>query len=457
LNKINVFYELPCLTEHSSLLSGEYLVKTWFRKADKRHIPDYLVNFINYNKRNFDFLGVVPYITGSSINTSLFFRSSNFVGAIPLRSPETGLQIGDFVVSPRFSNPDRYSEHIQILNYLKSDIQIERQDSIPLRSGVVFQPPFYLEACYFIDSLAELINHDWVKFSRQEKTTIEPLGQINWNKYLQNEYKVENRLRYPVTKNILIEDHKEYRELKYVFELCKKEIYSSRTPFQIKSKTKSQINIIDERLLNIGIDPTNRISIHSYDSVFAKNAKSHANNILNANFVDCTAWRVDFNEIFERYTQRILFEVAKEIGWELLSNYKIHKVKGNYFSWSLNYLEPDFLIRKDRLSIFGDAKYKSHLFNKFDTSEQLKSDFRNDLHQILCYSSFSNLTNKVSFLCYPTKIFEITNLEYQNGINGSSGKVYLIGIPLNLDHFAQAKTEIKNLCFVIESELSSNK
>ncbi len=100
---LDVFCEIPCLTEHSSLLNGISLQKKWFNKADKRIIGQYLQKFIDYNSLLYKFLGVQPFIVGTDQNTSLAFRSSGFIGTIPLRASDTGKQIGDFVVIPRFT------------------------------------------------------------------------------------------------------------------------------------------------------------------------------------------------------------------------------------------------------------------------------------------------------------------------------------------------------------------
>jgi hypothetical protein len=150
---LDVFCEIPCLTEQSKQLSGGALQKRWFKSADKRIIGQYLQKFIDYNFEQFKFLGVQPYIIGSDQSTALTFRSSGFIGSIPLRASDTGKQIGDFVVMPRFTGPDRFEDYIEILNLLGTDISPEVIDSLPLASGKNFRPPLYLEAVKFIAAL----------------------------------------------------------------------------------------------------------------------------------------------------------------------------------------------------------------------------------------------------------------------------------------------------------------
>lgn len=121
-NSLDIFCEIPCLTEQSRLLRGIALQKQWFKSADKRVIGQYLQKFISYNYESFDFIGATPQIIGSDQNVSIAFRTSNYVGTVPLRSPDTGKQIGDFVVVPRYGEKDRYEDYIEILNLLGNEI-----------------------------------------------------------------------------------------------------------------------------------------------------------------------------------------------------------------------------------------------------------------------------------------------------------------------------------------------
>lgn len=440
MNKpLDVFFEIPCLTEKSTLLNGLVLQKKWFKLADKRIIGQYLQKFINYNSDNFSFLGVQPFIIGTDQNTSLGFRTSEFIGTIPLRASDTGTQIGDFVVMPRFTGRDRFEDYIEILNLLGSEISPQVIDSLPLASGKNFRPPLYLEAVKFIDSLEVLIQRPWRKFDNIEKITSQPTGQVNWSKYINEEYKVENRLKFPTRKNILTEFHKEYSEIRYVFDLCKLELLSSNTPQRIKSSIRNRLSFIDEKLYLHKPISTNNIIIKSADNLKIKNCKNQANRILNFNFIDSTAWRVDFSDVFEKFVQYIFKEISKETGGHLFSNYKFHSKTSNRYSWELKHIEPDAIYQKENLIVFIDAKYKSNLYNKFDKSENLKDVHRHDLHQIMAYSSFSKTDNKYGFLCYPSDKVEIKKITYKNNINQSTNNIFICGIPLKKEFVLEVK------------------
>lgn len=441
---LDVFFEMPCLTEQSKQLGGVALQKKWFKSADKRIIAQYLQKFIAYNAEQFKFLGVQPYIIGSDQTTSLAFRSSGFVGSIPLRASDTGKQIGDFVVMPRFTGRDRFEDYIEILNLLGTEISPEVIDSLPLVSGKNFRPPLYLEAVKFIKSLEMLTLRPWRKFDNVEKVSHQPAGQVNWKKYINNEFKVENRLQFPVRSNVLSEFHREYAEIRYVFDICKSELLSANTPQRIKNTLRNRLSFLDERLYHHKPKSTNNITIRFSDQPTVKACKEQANRILNFNLVDSTAWRVDFSDVFEKFVQYIFKEAAKETGGRVYANFKFRSRTSKDYAWELKHVEPDAIFQKENLLVFIDAKYKSNLYNKFDQSEILKEEHRRDLHQIMAYSSFSRTDTKYGFLCYPSDQIEIKSIRYRNGINETTMTIIILGVPLRKDSINETKRLLIN-------------
>lgn len=451
---LDVFCEIPCLTENSIKLSGILLQKKWFKSADKRIIGQYLQKFIDYNSEQFSFLGVHPYIIGSDQSTALSFHSSSFIGCIPLRASDTGKQIGDFVVMPRFTGRDRFEDYIEILNLLGTEISPEVIDSLPLASGKNFRPPLYLEAVKFIASLEKLTMKPWRKFDNVEKISNQPTGQVNWNKYINSEYKVENRLKFPVRTNVLSEFHSEYAEIRYVFDICKIELLSSNTPQRIKNTLRNRLNFLEERLYHHKPKTTNKIIVRFSESPAVKNCKNQANKILNFNLVDSTAWRVDFSDVFEKFIQHIFREAAKEIGGRLYSNFKFHSKTEKHYSWELKHIEPDAIFQKENLLVFIDAKYKSNLYNKFDQSEILKEDHRHDLHQIMAYSSFSKSNFKYGFLCYPSNRVELKTIHFKNGINEATNSIIILGVLLIKSSINETKELLIKKLNEIEREVT---
>jgi len=450
---LDIFCEVPCLTEFSSQMDGLALQKKWFKKADKRIVGQYLQKFIQYNIGLFKFLEVQPFIQGADRNTSLVFKTSSFIGSIPLRASDTGKQIGDFVVSPRFIGKDRFEDYIEILNLLGTGISPEVVDSLPLASGRNFRPPLYLEAVKFINVLEKLVLTTWIKFDNIEQVSQQPTGQVNWTKYAISEYKTENRLRFPVRQNILNEFHSEYAEIRYVFDLCKLELLSSNTPQRIKNSIKNKIIFLEEKLYFHKPKAIKQIYIRATDNPIVRNCKEQANKIIDFKLVDSTAWRVDFSDVFEKLVQYIFKEASKETGGRLYSNIRFHSRTERRYSWELKHIEPDAVYQRENLLVFIDAKYKSNLYNKFNPSEKLKEDHRHDLHQIMAYSSFGSTDHKYGILCYPSNKVEFKITKYKNGINEVENSIIILGIPLKKENIIEAKTVLINELNQLETQL----
>jgi hypothetical protein len=446
IKNIEVFKEVPCLTEFSSQIKWREIQKKWHGSAgrDKFSSPQQAQKFVSLNKDNFEFLGVTPIINDTDQNTSISFKTSSFIGSIPLRAADTGKQIGDFVVMPRYTGRDRFEDYIEILNILGGEISPKSIDSLPLASGKNFRPPLYLEAVKYIAALEDLLQRPWRKFDNIELISDQPVGHINWTKYISREYKVENRLKFPVRANILSEFHKEYSEIRYVFNICKSELISANTPQRIKNTIRNKISFLEEKLYHHKPLLTNKISIKFSDRPSIKSCKEQANKILNFKLVESTAWRVDFTDVFEKFIQHIFKEVANESGGRIYTNYKFHSRTKKHFAWELKHIEPDAIYQKENILVFIDAKYKSNLYNKFDQSEKLKEDHRHDLHQIMAYTSFSKTDFKYGFLCYPSDKLELKKIKYKNGINEVTNTVIVMGIPLKKDSINEAKRLLTN-------------
>lgn len=426
----DVFYEFACLEERTPSLDGLSLLKKWFKGSDRRHLADALQKLITYNREMFDFLGVQASLLNTDHRASLVLRSSQYVGTVPLRAPDTGKQMGDLVVSPRYLGRDRFEEYIEILDLHGEGISPDFVDSLPLVSGRNFRPPLYLEAVKFVASMERLVRDQWRKFNVVEKMETEPTGQVNWQKYSLHLADPARRLMFPSRKNVLSEIHNEYAQLRYVFDICYGELRSARTPYRVKIGLYARLEYLKNKLYFHKPKYSDMIPVRSADKPTVRECKVQANRILQKDFIQSTAWRIDFNDVFEKFVQHIFRQLSRSIGGRLLSNPRIRSRSEKYFAWELRELEPDAVFQAGEFAAFVDAKYKSHMFNKFESSELLKDDFRRDLHQVLAYTSFSGESSKIGVLCYPSNQVETKMTDIRSPLNDASNRLLIVGIPL---------------------------
>ena len=442
----SIFFEMSSLTEWSTQLDLHYL-KKWFKNLEKRYFNETLQKFTVYNNDLFQFIGVKPWIDGSGVNSSLRFSSSQYIGAIPLRSPMNGLQIGDFIVKPRFTTgeEDLFS-YGELISLLEAIISPEFTYSIPLKSRNSVKPPLYIQASKYIQILYKVIfSSDWVRFQNRLHLLKEPKSEIAWNKYIEKEYDPYRKLIFPCRENFLTQQHKEFFEIIFVYQLARKEVLSSHTPIQIRIQLDPIIATIDKKLTGFTSVETNFIKIHQFDFPVIKQLKEHANLFLTNNFQEITGWRIDLSLLYERFIQYLFSLVSLEINIIQINNHKIIGSGSNLPDWNLRYLEPDILLIGSNYTIVIDAKYKSHYFNMNQSSEFLHEEHRKDLHQIFAYGSFVQKRNKCLMICYPFSAFAYKEINYRSQLLKNETKLILLGIPMNASVIKQTKQKLIDL------------
>ena len=184
---------------------------------------------------------------------------------------------------------------------------------------------------------------------------------------------------------------------------------------------------------------------HTSDPKAVKEAKTIANCILQNKRTFKRSWRIDYSVFFERYVQYLFGEISKSTGWKAVCNPQ-YPISGKRPTWGLHYLEPDLVLQKDETQYVLDAKYKSHMYNWSDAgSDNLKDTFRHDLHQILAYCSFNQMTTKKAFLVYPFADFSCHRLHLGSPLSRSEADVCLVGVPLSKNKLAEVKMELSQL------------
>ena len=216
------------------------------------------------------------------------------------------------------------------------------------------------------------------------------------------------------------------------------------TPLRSKSPYLSKIAVLSKQYNVHSLKPVSTITTRMSDPKVIKETKEIGLRILRNNISSKLAWRIDYAEFYERYVQYILKQVAGSKGAFLESN-KIFPIRGEKTPWALSYLEPDAVMYKDDIQYIIDAKYKSHMYNVNRIGEELKESFREDLHQVLAYSSFGGNKQKHVMLIYPSNVFVSRELVLYSGLNGYSAKAYLVGIPLKKSDLEEIKKNLSNI------------
>lgn len=421
------------LDEH--MLSFKELVNAY--KGEILYANELASQFLLRNAEALKFLEIE---IGQSSELGVRLITSRFVGCIPLVSPKTGLPGGYINVTGRFGE-----DISELLTVIDGSIDPEYNDKLKFYQDILIKPPLYFECMKYIDKYIEAKKYKWRKFDNEEKIQSRPTSSTQWDKYALKSYDPANTFKYNNKCNVLTREHPEWQELNYVLDFCIKEVMSSRTPIRSRSAYLSKINSLSTSYDKRSLPIVKEVKVHRSDPEIIKSLKDTANRVLqNVSSINC-AWRMDFAEFFERYVQYIMKRIAFAKGARFSANPK-YSINGSRPTWALKYIEPDIIIDKNDKQYIIDAKYKAHMFNIYNDAEHLKETFREDLHQVLAYSSFDGNAHKNVMLIYPSdKEVVIREMKISSSLNKFSSSVYLVGIPLKKNVHEETIEELSKL------------
>lgn len=449
-----LLYKMPCQSVSRCFKNKEIYETLFDKRVDKRYLESAVQRFIILNKRMFDFLGIEVELSGTDNDLNLVFRSSDYIGAIPIKMPYDGITHKDFQIIPRFDNDkDVYSELTQLLTSLNYSIKPERSEFDLLCEPMKLQPPIYYEAFKYIELYNKAYKYSWLKFDAKEQNHPYPKSSTNWSKHASKSYNPANALVFPSKDSILSTNHTEWRELKYVFNLSKEEILSSTVPSSIRFKYEKRIRYLSNKVDNIEPIITDKMVVRAADPQCIKELKEQANVILQKSSNNSSAWRMSMSLLFERYVQMIVEKSTRELSGTVISNSKIVG-RGNIPSWGLKYLEPDIEVKIGNCIYMGDAKYKANFYASESQPSILKETHRADLHQILAYCSFEPQNRKIGILFYPSKYTHYRSISYTDRVGSVSNRVILCGIAFGVDEMKSSIDNIKSM--LTESVVENN-
>lgn len=430
---------LKLCTLDSTVWSSEFLKKTL--KWQDRDMASVMLRFVDLNQKNLSSLGISACVESIAGQPVIRLTTSKFVGAIPIISPMNGKPERDLIVTGRFG------ENVgDIIALLDKSVKPEYSDEVQLVQDSQITPPIYIECCKFIDLYTIATRTNWQKFINETRIQKQPKSSTLWSEYLSRF--ASNPLdfsRFQNKCNTLTNDHIEWRQLNYVLQIAIGELESHRVPLKTKASYAANLSRLKISLREKYCSPTERIKTRMSDPPIIQELKLLANTILNNKSNQKRAWRVDCTEVFERFVQYLLSDVARKKGARSINN-PHHDIRiSKRPSWTLNYLEPDIIIQKGAEQVVIDAKYKSHIFNWDGDSNTLKESFRYDLHQILAYCSLNDISTKKALLMYPFSDFTEHRLTITSPLTRTEAKISIVGIPVERDRIEEVKEELNKI------------
>ena len=433
---ISYFSSLPTLSTIE--IPADKLIHAF--EGNKRFPESLLQKFISVNKKSLSFLGIDASISQIGYKLKLILSTSRFTGSAPLISPADGKKFSDFNVT------GRYGEELgELLSLIDDSITPEYSESLTLFTNSSHKPPIYIECCKFLDKYLEARRFRWTKFDSEMRIQRHPNGGTLWDKYaVDTATDPFSKLSFPNRCNILEVNHIEWQQINYVLGIAISHLELYKTPVKARLSYLDKISFLKRILMDSPKRKTNVLQGRMSDPKVIKELKEIGNLILNSETNLKLAWRVDYADFFEKYVQYLVSAVAKRKGGTFYPN--IHfPIVGKKPKWGLAYLEPDMVLKRGDSKVIIDAKYKSHMYNWNDYSDDLKDSFRHDLHQIMAYSSFVNTGEKSILLIYPFFSFVQHRMTAQSPLDSTVVNITLVGIPISKKEVVNVEAKLSEL------------
>ncbi|MCK4257844.1 MAG: hypothetical protein KAX49_02640 [Halanaerobiales bacterium] len=412
--------ESPCLeiTDSSILrISSEF-----FLKGDRPR--DYWSQagrlgkqFITQNRGILNDFGISASIDYDGNSVDLVLKSSNYVGALPLLSPTSGQPDYGLIIKPRFEwlgiGPMLAQMGWRIIpNPIKELPLLPRSDR---------KIPSWVLSMIILARIQRLLDHLERRFEYSESDLSAPRGSVNWTSYVTSRMSTAQFLKVPCRYPDLRDD----QELKSAIHFTLLKQLSS-----LESQRNSGVFVLQLISLCHSLLEQVRSVVPKRPSPMLMQSWSHGpfkreifHNGLQAmewtiedrglaglGDLQGLPWIMSMEEFFEAWLETITERLAVQIGGRIRTGRKRETIAP--ISWepsylgSQKYLLPDLVLERENETIILDAKYKGHWeelsVNHWDKlDDYLKERHREDLLQILAYSTLYSTKRIVSCLVYP--------------------------------------------------------
>lgn len=444
------------------------LFKPAIGSRDARDLLRDTQTLIDNNRPRFESLDITSAISSYADNFEISLKTNGIIGAVPLKSTYKDM-VGGVIVEPRFGWGD-YGKMLNAIGWRAAPEILK----FPLVPGSAKHIPPWVIAGPLLIWIKDLLESLSPGFSMIDENRYSPRGRINWQKYSTQSVPRGNYhvfpCKYPdLGTNVIIKSY-----IRWSLEKIKNSLlrFSRGDPFS--SNLLEMIEILITTLIDIQPKTPDKVflenevrrnplaPIKTLNGFQALSWVVDEKGLAGSNETDGLAWRIPISELFERWVESIIRSWASEIGGKVKTaingDASVPLLWSNSRIKSLTSLKPDIVVETFDTVYIVDAKYKG-FFEELDDdkwwalSEEIKSDHRHDLHQVLAYASLYEKPRIVSLLAYPTYESTYARLsDFGNTLSRASiplgykqVEVGIIGLPLVTDAEITLKKIVENL------------
>lgn len=388
--------------------------------VDKRKAGDLaqrrIENFLAMNRGVLNDFGVRGQLGGLRGNIGLWLETDTRIGALPLLSPSSAKPELGLVIEPRFS----WSSTGDML--VGTGFRIT-PDILPLPRMVPNsdrQIPSWVLSATVLMRIEALIKQSSRRFEINEAVLSAPKGQVNWARYATNHWAQGQCLSIPCRFPDLLEDTKLRGVMHWTVLRHQDALRTQRGRhiavlhlLQRCEALLTQLRPFAPRQPETGWRPANN-NLNS--DVFRKGLEAihwtvDERGLGGTSDLAGLPWRMDMATFFEAWIESIAEATAKRFQAKLTAGRRHETlVRLNWQPQRLGTqraLIPDVVLQRADVTLVIDAKYKRHAqlvgYGGYGKGEHdWQTQHREDLLQVLAYSSLFDTQRVVACLAYPT-------------------------------------------------------
>jgi hypothetical protein len=346
-------------------------------------------------------------------------RPSTRIGALPLLSPVTGRIDYGLVVEPRF----QWGGIGEILGKTGYKIvpQLLPLPELPQSDRRI--PPWVLSSIILV-RLKELLEKIARRFILKNEDLLVPKGTVNWTQFSTQRLPIAKAMSIPCEFPDLRDDEVLRSAIHYVL----REHYGSLMAQRSNGIVVLQLlGLCESLLMKVAGTSPKRPRIAQLDSwrhnIISSKAFSEGiqaiewtmeeRGLAGLSELSGLSWRLDMEIFFEAWVESIGGDLAKSCGMTIRAGRKEEtRVALDWrppYTGSQRSLIPDIVLERNDVTLIMDAKYKSHAeeirFGGWkNVDEELRELHRNDILQVLAYSSLFDTPRIIACLVYPCRL-----------------------------------------------------
>ena len=387
-------------------------------------------------------------------NSWVVFKTGLKIGAFPLISPTSGKPEYGMVVKPRF-------EWIGVGNMLASMGWriVPTLLNLPLLPGTERKVPTWVLSSVILTRIKSLLDQLERRFELYQSVLIAPKGTVNWNEYATRRMPSAQFLQLLCTYPDLRDDQKLKAAIHFTLRKQLSGLESQRSNTGIVLPLIELCQSLIRKVANtLPLRPSNEmilawinrpLRLETFrEGIQAIDWTLEDRGLAGLSDIQGLPWILPMDSFFEAWLETVVFSFSRQIGGTLQVGRKQETTTPIHWEHAIlgtqKYLVPDVILEREDLTVIFDAKYKRH-WEEFSSNnwskieKEIQEQHRQDLLQVLAYSSIHSKKRVVACLVYPCNIQTWESLKSRNRIferasiptNGRDLEVILVAIPMN--------------------------